>query len=886
MSGPVPDLKRNVSPPAADSECCDCCEGIESQTPQAIGNPAGLSRISYRVGDHAQFRESLHAALSSFDFGQPAGTASPLARLLTRDDADFTIGLIGAFACSADLLTFYQERIATESYLLTAVERVSVQEMGKLVGYELRQGLAAEAWLAFALETPPVPPPDLPPEPGNFVTGVPASLRLETGLKVQSVPGPDEKPQTFELVETLEEARPEWNAIRPRLSEAHFPVRGDTEVWLNGVDTLLKPGDALLFVAQEFVNGTNLANWDFRIVAAVDPDSGNGRTRASWTGGLGLSAPQFNPTGASFVYVLRQRTGIFGSNAPNWSAMSPEFRLAYKGPAHVNFSDWPDFEISETAPSPSGGEVDLNSLQSAITSDLSAKPETRSFAVLAKDSFGTLGLFGVQGVSEVSRGEFAIAAKVTKLTLAGPNLAIFHAFVRQTSVYARSELLALAERPLVGPVGATGNEDRLPVDVTGGVFEKGRRLIVRGIAVAGGAAVTFQTAYVAARAGGDGRAELEISPPLPASLRRESVVVHANVALASHGESVSQILGSGAAGQRFQRFELKQVPLTYRAAAAASGAAAELVVRVGDIAWRERPTLFGAAPTNRVYTLKVDELGRTFVAFGDGARGARLPSGINNVVAKYRRDLGAQGNVAADTLTQLMTRPLGLKSVSNPLAADGGTDPEGAEAARDAIRRATRTLGRVVSVLDYEDFALAFTGIAKAQARVLNLSAGPTVAITLAGPAGKLVPPAGPVATSLLAALKAGGDPHVAVTLLSYLDSTFHVGIRVKIAADHESETVLAAVEAALRSAFSFDGRALGQPVQQSEVIAVAQAVPGVVAVDLEHLYSGTEPGQQALTPPSKRLLAKRIHVGGGTARSAELLTLDPGPLALLEEMP
>ena len=53
------------------------------------------------------------------------------------------------------MLTFYQERIANESYLRTAVERVSLQEMGKLVGYRLRPGVAAETWLAFALETPP-----------------------------------------------------------------------------------------------------------------------------------------------------------------------------------------------------------------------------------------------------------------------------------------------------------------------------------------------------------------------------------------------------------------------------------------------------------------------------------------------------------------------------------------------------------------------------------------------------------------------------------------------------------------------------------------------------------------------------------------------------------
>ena len=44
----------------------------------------------------------------------------------------------------------------------------------------------------------------------------------------------------------------------------------------------------------------------------------------------------------------------------------------------------------------------------------------------------------------------------------------------------------------------------------------------------------------------------------PAALVRDSVVVHANVALATHGETVSQILGAGNAAQAFQRFELKR----------------------------------------------------------------------------------------------------------------------------------------------------------------------------------------------------------------------------------------------------------------------------------------------------------------------------------------
>jgi imidazoleglycerol phosphate dehydratase HisB len=40
------------------------------------------------------------------------------------------------------------------------------------------------------------------------------------------------------------------------------------------------------------------------------------------------------------------------------------------------------------------------------------------------------------------------------------------------------------------------------------------------------------------------------------------------------------------------------------------------------------------------------------------------------------------------------------------------------------------------------------------------------------------------------------------------------------------------ALEAALRAHYSFASRSLGQPVLQSDVIAVAQSVPGVVAVD------------------------------------------------------
>ena len=112
------------------------------------------------------------------------------------------------------------------------------------------------------------------------------------------------------------------------------------------------------------------------------------------------------------------------------------------------------------------------------------------------------------------------------------------------------------------------------------------------------------------------------------------------MALATHGETVSQILGAGDASRSFQRFELKRLPLTYRSATNETGADSELTVRVGDVEWTERATMFGAAPERARLHARHRRTGQDLVVFGDGVRGARLPSGQNNVRATYRQGLG------------------------------------------------------------------------------------------------------------------------------------------------------------------------------------------------------------------------------------------------------
>jgi predicted phage baseplate assembly protein len=876
---PTPDLKPHVPPPPPGSEACGCCDGLTEATPQDLAQRPGLSSIAYRIGDHAAFSASLQTLLSSSRF-------APLARLRTRDADDFTLGLIDAFACAADVLTFYQERIANESYLRTAVERVSLQSMGQLIGYRLRPGVAAETWLAFALETPPTPPAALAPEPGNFVTGVPAQRALDAGLKVQSVPGPNEVPQTFETTEPLADARAAWNALKPWSVETVRPGRGDTFTVLAGVRHNLKAGDALLIVGDEFIANPQSNHWDFRLVDSVELQPEADRTVVRWQRGLGSVAPWVDPAAQHpQVHALRKRAAAFGHNAPMWATMGFDYKRAYPGgfdsSANSFASDWPAFTLSPAGATADGGHLDTDSVQAEVAPG--------SFVVLAKGGFGYAAepapagtyveLYRVATVAEASRSAFAISGKVSRLQLRGQHYTEqFQSAVRDTAVFLQSEPLPLAPYPVDTPVSGT----RVPVQTDAEGLLPGRRLIVRGSAL-DGHAVVLQAALVLAHPVSPGRCELEITPPLPAALQRASVVVHANVVLASHGETVSQVLGSGQGAQAFQRFELRQLPLTWRAADNELGAAPALTLRVGDIAWQVRDTLYGSGGTERVYTLQTDEQGRQQVVFGDGVRGARLPSGSNNVRAVYRKGLGTAGNVAAGSLTQLMSRPLGLKSVANPVAAQGGTDSQAAESARASMPLYTRTLGRAVSLLDYEDFARAFSGIAKAQAQVLALPGGRTVVVSIAAADGAVLTAAHPTWQHLLAALKAAGDPLVPLQLIAAPTRTFRLGLKVRCEAERDPPLVLAAVEAALRARFSFEARALGQPVQQSDVIATAQAVPGVVAVELTRLYGGTQPVAQTLVSKQLRLLAARLHVQGGQPQAAELLVLDPAPLDLLE---
>jgi predicted phage baseplate assembly protein len=224
-----------------------------------------------------------------------------------------------------------------------------------------------------------------------------------------------------------------------------------------------------------------------------------------------------------------------------------------------------------------------------------------------------------------------------------------------------------------------------------------------------------------------------------------------------------------------------------------------------------------------------------------------------------------------------MTRPLGVKSVTNPLPATGGEDPESEESIRDAAPLTVLTLGRVVSLRDYEDFARTFAGLDKAHA-VWTWQAGARgVYVTVAGADGATVPEGSDLQTKLVGALLSAGAPGVHVKVGSYRPAYFRVAATVRVNPIYIPENVAAAVEAALRSHFSFEARSFGQPVALSEVVAVVQNVEGVVAVDVRRLHRHGATGRLLNTVVTAALPAP--GTGVASVLPAELLTLHADPL-------
>jgi hypothetical protein len=114
--------------------------------------------------------------------------------------------------------------------------------------------------------------------------------------------------------------------------------------------------------------------------------------------------------------------------------------------------------------------------------------------------------------------------------------------------------------------------------------------------------------------------------------------------------------------------------------------------------WHERPHLFDSGPADRHYAL---ERSTGVLRFGGPVFGMIPPAGAR-IVATYTAGGDVSGNVSARTITDLHSGIGYIQSVTNPIAASGGTAVEDGWTAESRSTQRLANRYRSVSATDYE----------------------------------------------------------------------------------------------------------------------------------------------------------------------------------------
>jgi predicted phage baseplate assembly protein len=256
-----------------------------------------------------------------------------------------------------------------------------------------------------------------------------------------------------------------------------------------------------------------------------------------------------------------------------------------------------------------------------------------------------------------------------------------------------------------------------------------------------------------------------------------------------------------------------------------------------------------------------------------------------------------------------MDRPLGVTGVTNPQPATGGQDPASIDDLRSNAPQTVLTLGRAVSITDYQSFASTFAGIAKAHASWLPAGPGRGVFLTVAGVSGAALQPGNPTLANLVASLHNFGNPLIPITARSFLETLFGLSADLRIDPKYDAPTVKAKVLQTLTTTFSFAARTFGQDVSTDEIAAVIQAVPGITAVNVTdiHIVATSAGGdlasqnggfsllnlnnwlaQQVTLPrpfsdsPTRICAYLPVPSVSGVPLAAEILVLDPDPKSVV----
>lgn len=788
--------------------------------PLVIANPPGRAAIAYRSGDYASFRHAMLLPLPGET--QLTRTDGDRVSQIWRPGAegDLAVQMVEWWAYLSDVLTFYNERAANQAYLATADLPESVNRLVVLLGYRPRPGIGATGRLA-ALTTGPDP------------------VTLPAGFQVQSKPGLGQPPQVFELGKdvTFTPSLTAANASAGQGSVPAAPVPAPSPLvnavapdqgvigssggaLIRGVVGSIRVGDELLLLSSQWRGPDR--NYALVQVTGISPEKdpvGNTNTRILYTitaAGSGFAADAL----AANYRLLRsgQVARLYPYVTPSTIASGRDVVDLESISRQIRVGDPILFEDPRPAPTNAAQLVGVTSYTEVIYyADNPANPSQPS---------STAG-YPYSGPAPPP----SIPIPHTQLTIEPSLDSPWDARVAQV-LYAWKDVGTLIDTPVAaigGQVAVAADRPPLTLQLDSGdaIPRSVVDVLVQDANGKGGPGILSGSTVQLADAGF----------PLVAPFR-----VLFNLLSVTCGKSVdNEVLGGGNALVAGQDFTLQKSPVTYLqdpGSLSGDNYSSTVRVRVNQLEWSEVRSFYEQGANAQVFMTREDEQGQTHVVFGDGEDGARLPTGVNNIEASYRYGSGAAVPVAGSLTVVLQPRP-GLRSILNPVPVGGGADPDPPAKVRQLAPRSVLTLGRAISIDDFQAIALQAPGVTRAMAALAfsPLTQRPEVRVWVGDDPGAVA--------AAVAAFAASADPNRQPAVVQAAPVKIRLCLTVTYDPRRLPQVVHNAVAAALidpdRGLFGLNAVAIGQVFHDSEIYAACLRVPGVLAVHSLRLSPAAE---------------------------------------------
>lgn len=265
--------------------------------------------------------------------------------------------------------------------------------------------------------------------------------------------------------------------------------------------------------------------------------------------------------------------------------------------------------------------------------------------------------------------------------------------------------------------------------------------------------------------------------------------------------------------------------------------------------WHPQPDLMASESDDRHIVVEIDNQGRAHLRFGDGELG-RLPQAGSHFFATYRAGGGPVGNVGAEAITHIVVRKPRLSGITleprNPLPAKGGTPPEPLADVKLFAPHAFRDeLQRAINADDYAAIVMRdFPEQVQRAAATLRWTGSWYEVMVAVDPRGETEPEAEllqEIERHLRAYRRVGHD--LAVERAHYVP--LDIALRVCVSPDYLRGHVKAELLKVFSNRRLRDGRlgffhpdrlTFGEGVFVSDLVATAQAVTGVENVIVERL--------------------------------------------------